>query len=283
MKKIFKYLGYILLIALAAVIIFFYRMSAIKSDDSILNSINNLGHKFELIHAEYQGVKYRYAVTKNFDQTKPTITLIHGAIGSISTFEKYTKSINSDTANIVIFDRPNYGNDFNDNYDHTIEFEARLTNDLTANFWSEDSNIVLGFSYGGPIALFAHALRPYDSIILVSPAIDPDNEVVPPPIYFYKWKLTRPLVPAVWKEASKEKLSHVKDLNQHIDLWKNITGNIIHIHGTGDIIAPYKNVEFLKRLIDSRYYNHIPIQGGGHGSLWDESEYITDIIIEQLA
>lgn len=282
-KKIMKYLALVFVLGLTGVIIYFYQMSAIKSDEKILDAINNPGHNFILQRSEYEGIKYRYVISQDFDVAKPTITFVHGAIGSIDTFATYTNAISSDDANILIFDRPNYGNDFNEGYEHSIAFEGELLNDLNEKYWSDVSNNLFGFSYGGPIVLYAHSLVPYDSVILVSPAIDPENEVVPLPIYFYKWQLTRPLVPKVWVEASKEKLGHVSDLEQYVDLWKTITGNIIHIHGDADIIAPYDNLRFLQDRIDPEYLESITIQGGGHGSLWSESSFIIDIILKQLA
>ncbi|MCI5050881.1 MAG: alpha/beta hydrolase [Candidatus Pacebacteria bacterium] len=283
LKKILRYLGILLIIVLVGIISYFYWMSQIPSDTSLLKSINNENHSFTLLRNSYEGITYRYVVSENFDDEKPTIILVHGSIGSITSFKEYTYSLSDSEFNLLILDRPNYGNDFNENYEQSISFEALLVNNLSEQYWSTQENIILGYSYGGPIALFAHALRPHDSVILVSPAIDPDNEVVPPPIYFYKWSLTRPLVPKVWVEASKEKLGHVEDLKQYIDLWKSIQGNIIHIHGNNDPIVPYENVQFLQSRIPENSYTHILIDEGGHGILWSEYKKILELIKEQLA
>lgn len=258
-------------------------MSAIKSDAKILGNINSDIHSFDLVHTNYQGINYRYVVSSEYDSTKPSILFIHGAIGSIDNFSDYTKSIGSDNTNIIILDRPNYGNDYNENYEHSIRFQSLLVNDLMDQYWSQESNIILGYSYGGPVALFAHMLRPYDSVITVSPAIDPENEVIPVLIYFYKWKLTRPLVPRAWVEASKEKLGHVDDLKLYENLWASVRGNIIHIHGEKDMIAPYENVKFLSEKISKEYYKHIALPQAGHGALWSQSDLILKLIKEQLA
>jgi len=280
--KIFKYIVVTILVILIGIIGYFYHRSSIVSDDVILDTINSEHHLFDLYHDDYLGVKYRYVVSKEFDNSKPTILLIHGAIGSITTFEKYTKGIHSDTANIVILDRPNYGNDYNSDYVHTIDFEAHLVNDLMNVYRSEVNNIILGYSYGGPIGLLAHILEPYDTTLLVSPAIDPDNEFVPGLIAFYKNKYTRFLVPPVWKEASKEKLGHVNDLLQYVDIWNKATNKVIHIHGDTDAIVPYANLDFLKSKINKDVYIPVTLQGVGHNGLWRASETIISILQEEI-
>jgi len=282
-RKIIKYLGYIVLLGLATIIFLFYRMSRIQSDKFILDTINTAEHIFELKRGTYQDIKYRYVISKNFDSMKPTIVLVHGSIGSITNFQNYIPSFSDADVNILILDRPNYGNDFNKNYERSIAFEALLVNDLSEQYWSKNKNIILGYSYGGPIVLYAHSIKPHDSVVLVSPAIDPLNEFIPIFIHVYKWSLTRSLIPRVWIEASKEKLGHVSDLEQYVDFWKNITGTIIHIHGDSDIIVPYENVNFLESQILSNHYSHIKIDGGGHGILWNNSDIIIQILQEQLA
>lgn len=282
-KKILKISGVVLLLSLILAVLFFHRSSAIQSNDKMLFAINKSGHNFEIFERDFRGVKYRYVISEDFDVQNPTILFIHGAIGSITTFTNYAKTFDNGSVNLVILDRPNYGKPFNPNYTHTIDFEADLVNDLLESYRSEINNIAVGYSYGGPIALLAHSKSAYDSVVLISPAIDPENEFVPLAVNFYKYRLTRPLVPLVWREASKEKLGHVEDLKRHVDTWENIKGNIIHVHGTKDWIAPYENAKFLKRIILPEYYNLISIEGGGHGALWSQYLFISNIIKEQLA
>ncbi len=275
---------WVLIVAIIGVIVFFYVFSAIKSDERILKTLNKKGASYEMIHTSFEGIKYRYVVdTQAFDPQKPTMIFIHGAIGSSNDFREYFKD---DTlyanANLITFDRPNYGPDVNPGYEHTIDFEADLTNDLRSRYRSEVQNMVVGYSYGGPIALVAHDRDPYDAVVLMAPAVDPDNEVMPFPLVFYRSPILRPLVPKAWKEASKEKLGHVEDLEQYRDLWETLEGNIVHIHGDNDILVPYENVSFLQERIAPEYYTLYSIPGAGHGFVWGSFEELRDIIIEQI-
>jgi len=80
---------------------------------------------------------------------------------------------------MISFDRPNYGDIYNENFIHNISFEAEITLDLLRDYVSGSRNIIVGYSYGGPIAMLAQFDDVIDETVLVSPAVDPENEVIP--------------------------------------------------------------------------------------------------------
>ena len=68
-----------------------------------------------------------------------------------------------------------------------------MLNDVLKNL-DKNKTIVVGYSYGGPIALAVKSSK-YKSIVLVAPAVYSKVEPMPWMLNFYKWKATRWLVP----------------------------------------------------------------------------------------
>ena len=81
----------------------------------------------------------------------------------------------------------------------------------------KNKTVVVGYSYGGPIVL-ADTTR-YKKAVLLAPAVFSSREVMPWLLNFYKWEVTRWMVPPIWKQAAKEKLSHKNDLKVFEKHW----------------------------------------------------------------
>ena len=87
-------------------------------------------------------------------------------------------------------------------------------------------------------------------------------------------ELTSWLVPAIWKEASKEKMSHKKDLQNFQNDWKSTPNHVISIHGNKDWIVPYGNSEFLKEQFPPNQFELITINDTSHDLIWSNFEFI---------
>ena len=278
-----KYLK-IILITLVALVIFlaaaFHIFSRVKSTRSILKVV---GDSYVVDYKTYEDVTYRYLAPVNFDANKSTLLFIHGAIGSLLDFKKLiTDDVVSETYNMLSFDRPNYGDIYDENYEHDIAFESEIALDVLSDYTSNEKNIVVGYSYGGPIAMITQFDESVDEVVLVAPAVDPESEVVPVLIELYKNKYTRFLVPRIWKEASQEKINHVEDLLEIVPLWSLVEKPIVHIHGTKDSLVPYSETfSFLDEHISSDMYSHIPVSGKGHAFVFSEKEVFTNLFLKK--
>ena len=98
----------------------------------------------------------------------------------------------------------------------------------------------------------------------------------------YNWKASRWLIPAIWKAASKEKLSHKTDLQKFENNWDTNPSNIISVHGNEDWIVPYENSLFLNTKFSSKQFELVTLKGAGHGLVWSHFEEIKKQIIQQL-
>lgn len=281
LKKTVKIIGILLLIGITILVVLFYRFSKPKSDEKIRAYFTENDIDVFIKQGVFQNFKYRILSTqKEIDTTQPTIVFIHGSIGSAFDFKNYLvdKDLNK-KANLIAYDRIGYGMSQTGNVQESIAFEVEMLCDITKKFNAENT-ILIGYSYGGPIALAS--LEKYKKVILLAPAVYSVAEPMPWALNFYKWKATSWLLPKVWQAASKEKLSHKKDLMRFQNSWNKNTSSILSIHGNEDWIVPYENSLYLDRKFSSKQLELVTLNGAGHGLVWSHFDEIKKQIIQQL-
>lgn len=281
MIKVLKIIGVVLLLVLVILYILFYNFSAPKSDTKVLSEFSKLGQTPNIEHRTFNGFSYRVvSMQEQIDTALPTLVFIHGSIGSVMDFKSYlTDSVLLSKFNMLVYDRIGYGEDQTGDVQESIAFEVDLLHDLTDGI--DPSNIVLvGYSYGGPVALASK--RNYKGLIILAGAVYSEAESIPWMINFYRWKITRWMIPMTWKAASKEKLSHADDLKLFEQDWNNHPSRIKVIHGDADWIVPFSNAEYLRNMFPKEQIEVIPIPGAGHGLIWSRRDLIIKEIISGL-
>ncbi|WP_298263214.1 alpha/beta hydrolase [uncultured Lutibacter sp.] len=281
LKKIGKITLLLVVLLLIVLIALFYQFSTPKATHKIEKEFEKLSFPISLSLKTYQKYKYRVLeLQKKIDTTLPTIVFIHGSIGSILDFKKYLmdEELNS-RVNLISYDRIGYGIYHTGNVQESIQFETNLLEDLIKNIPSKKV-ILVGYSYGGPIALASK--KKYKKIILLAPAVFSNKEVMPWALNFYKWKLTKNLIPKTWQAASKEKLSHQKDLEKFENSWNENPSTILSIHGNDDGIVPYENSLYLKNNISPQQFELVTLDGVGHGLVWSNFKQIKSILLQQI-
>ncbi len=266
-KKVFKILGIVILLLVVGVYILFATMTAPKSDKKVIESFKEAPIKPILEHKAYKNFSYR-VLSIISDNSLPTLVFVHGTIGSCLDFSRYM--MDQDLVkkyNMISYDRVGYNYEDTNPVQESIAFERDLLDNLISET-SGDSIILAGYSYGGPIALASQ--KKVSNLVLLAPAVYSKVEPMPWMLNVYKWKLTRWLVPDIWKEASKEKMSHPKDLKNFENNWKANTNNIISIHGDADWIVPYSNSEYLLNHFPQERFNLITLKDAGHDLIWSQ-------------
>ncbi|WP_372795157.1 alpha/beta fold hydrolase [Lutibacter sp.] len=280
-KKVLKVITIILSVLLIALITMFYRFSIPKSDKKIINYFVESNSQVYITEHTFKEFKYRVLETqKEIDTLLPTLVFIHGSIGSSLDFKKYLADVElNNKANLISYDRIGYGTKQTGNVQESIAFETDLLEDLTKDLIKKNT-ILVGYSYGGPIALASK--NEYKKIILLAPAVYSKVEPMPWALHFYKWTATRWLLPKVWKAASKEKLTHKKDLLNFETTWGENPSKIISIHGNEDWIVPYENSLYLKEKFSSEQFDLVTLNHAGHGLVWSQFNEIKSILLQQL-
>lgn len=182
-------------------------------------------------------------------------------------------------ANTIIYDRIGYSYEDEHEVQESIAFEVEMLEDMIKDLNSEKT-ILVGYSYGGPIALASK--KKYKEVILFAPAVYSEVEPMPSMLNVYKWRLTRWLVPPIWKQASKEKLSHREDLKNFEKTWNENPNQVISVHGDADWIVPYSNSEYLQRLFPEDQFSLITIPGAGHGFVWSQFSELRKVLLNAV-
>lgn len=279
LKKILKITGLIFLFLLIGFYILFYMSTAPKTDEKVRESFLEYGVLPSITHERYKTFDFR-KVTVERDTCLPNIVFVHGTIGSVLDFKKYmTDSILTAKANMIIYDRVGYNYQDKNDVQESITFEVEMLEDILKNL-NPKKTIVVGYSYGGPIALASK--KNYKKVILLAPAVYSEVEPMPGILNIYKWKLTRWMVPPIWKQASKEKISHPEDLRKFESKWNENPNEVLSIHGDADWIVPYSNSEYLKNIFTQEQFELLTIPDANHDLIWSRFAEIKEILLKEL-
>jgi len=144
--------------------------------------------------------------------------------------------------------------------------------------------LLVGHSYGGPISARLAMDFPdlVDAMILLAPAVSPEDERVfwvsyPADFFLIKW-----ILPKSIRVSNDEKLAHAEELRKMLDLWENIAIPTTIIQGDKDWIVPPANADFAEKMIAKEYLNLIRIDSASHFVPWTQFDLVKKMILEQL-
>ena len=251
-----------------------------KSDTDIRESFEGSNLKIKIDYKVFRDKRFRVISTrKEIDTTLPNIVFVHGSPGSAMDFKQYLldKELNK-KANLIAFDRQGY------NYQsvgdiQSILFETELLNSLTSKL-DPEKTILVGYSYGGPVVLASK--KKYKKIVLCAPAVYSEVEPMFWFLNFYKWKVTRWLIPDLLKAAAKEKLQHKTDLKSIEQNWSQNPSDIYVIHGDKDWIVPYENSLFIQKQFPKEQFELITLKEAGHELIWSRFDEVKKELIKVI-
>jgi pimeloyl-ACP methyl ester carboxylesterase len=265
-KKV-KWLVYtilFLLVIAVALKIVFYNLQ--MSDDEIKSYYSNKKYipHFKVYHVD--GIPVHYAEMGN--DTLPLLIFIHGAPGAwYGYINMFDDSLLRQNFKIISVDRPGYGKSGTGNSVISLDEQARLLQPILNEYKMNKPVILVGRSFGAPVAAKL-ASENQDKIIalfLLGADIDPEKEKFwwfSPLGNFslFRWILTNDMI-----VANEEKYSRVSELKKLLLVWQKIKIPVIMMHGENDWIVDTTNMAFAKRmLINSPKSKFMLLPGVGH-------------------
>ena len=196
----------------------------------------------------------------------PLVLFVHGAPGSARDFYSYqVDSILLDRALLVSMNRPGYGYSLYGTAMTSIAEQAKAVHAVMEQYPGRKV-VLVGHSYGGPIAAKAAMLYPerIQSVVMLAPVNDPDNEPIFWFSYIGKWTATRWMLSGAWRVSGAEKFSHAAELDKMREDWFNLTVPVTHMHGMKDMLAPASNIEFSEKNIHPQQLNMMVDSKWGH-------------------
>lgn len=257
-------------------------MSFRYSDRKITSLFQGEDVQPEIKYHNYKGQVLRYvelATKKNL----PYVIFIHGAPGSSADYYDYFRNeALYEKVNLISVDRLGYGYSDFGNSQTSIQHQGEAIQSIIEKSCVSQKVILVGHSYGGPIAVRMAMDNPtaYKSLLLLAPALDPDNEKVIKIARLATMKPTSWITPAALKVAADEKFSHAEELKKMIPFYKKIAIPVCHIHGTKDSLVPYENLNFSIKHFPDNLIEPVTLNGEDHFLPWSQSDLIEKKIIE---
>ena len=213
----------------------------------------------------------------------PTLVFVHGSPGSWMHYMTYMW----DTAmrkkfRIVSIDRPGFGySDFGKALH--LQEQCNIILPVLQSLKNEHPLFLVGHSMGGPVVvkLAADAPALFKTVVIVAGAIDIDQEAKET---WRKIMNVRPLywcMPGAFAPSNTELLYLKKDLLPLQNDFKNITCNIVFVHGDADTWVPIKNIAFGKKMmVNAASITVDTLHGADHQVPWKRMDELKEILLK---
>jgi pimeloyl-ACP methyl ester carboxylesterase len=183
---------------------------------------------------------------------------------------------------MISVDRPGYGYSEFGKAEISIEKQAAMLSPLLNKLATSQKVILIGHSYGGPIAARLAADYPeiIGGLIMAAPLIDPENEKI---FWFTNIAHTlRWMLPTSFRVASHEKVNHADQLGLLMPYWEKIVAPTTIIHGEKDGLAPFINVAFCRKVITNAPLKVVTRKDMNHFIPWENSNLVYEAIYRHL-
>lgn len=251
------------------------------SDSEAKKKFSAAGLSLQTPVKKINGFPLHYAQTGN--DSFPTLLFVHGTPGSWDAFQHYLRdSALLQHYRIISIDRPGFG--YSD-FGNAMNLSAQ-TSIISA--WMDSVNnkkpfIIIGHSLGGPLAVKLAAARPQytKAIVLLAGSLDPaaENPEKWRPVLF-RTPLNL-LVPGALRPSNEELWYLKKDLKEMTADYERITCPVYILHGTKDMLVPYSNVAYAKKMFTkSAMVSVTTFEKENHFIVWTREKEITDLLMK---
>lgn len=201
----------------------------------------------------------------------PLVLYVHGTPGDATAWADYLLDPVGG-ARAVAVDRPGFGRS-DSRALATLEGQSRA---LRPYVESADEVIVVGHSYGGPVALQAALDWPERvcGVVVVAGSVSPELEKLR--WFNYLAQGLRLLVPRTLRRANDEVWPLKADLQRLAEDLDDVRVPVAIVHGTEDSLVPYGNVAFMEEtLVGVERLEVRTIADAGHFIIWQDEHVPT--------
>lgn len=264
---------------------------------AILHFLDRCFTKYDdqLIHREFKGsgvepnIKrvngsgVRYVEVAPSGVAEHAIVFVHGAPGGVESFFTYLQDARLHRSmRLISVDRLGYGASQRGIAEPGIDAQAAALQPIIDKLRKGGQKITLvGHSFGGPIVarLAMQNRGALHSLLLLAPALDPQNEQ-----HFWVTRLgkfipTRWITPLKLRVAADEKWVHAKALEEIAQDWWKVDVPVVVTHGTKDVIVPFENLSYASKKLKHVPLKQIPIEGEDHFIPWTQHELVVKTLL----
>jgi pimeloyl-ACP methyl ester carboxylesterase len=180
-----------------------------------------------------------------------TLIFIHGSPGNARAFrEQFAEPFPH--ANLIAYDRPGYGGSPGGKKELNLNAQVSALGYLL-RAKQITNGILIGHSYGGPVALqgaieFPDRVR---GVVLIGGSVDPGQEKVRFIQRVGNLPIVRDLLPAALRNCNTEILALKNDLLALQRRLRDLRCPVVMLHGAKDPLVPVENVAYLEHELDA--------------------------------
>ena len=214
------------------------------------------------------------------DQTNAewNIIFIHGTPATATVFaEQFRHPF--PCANIIALDRPGFGASGPARRWPSLEDQARAVGALLpAN--NHQRTILVGHSYGGPVALLAALIytNQVAGVVLIGGSVDPTQEHVYVIQRIAEWPLVSWLLPHALRQCNRELLTLRGDLVRLQPQIAGLSVPVVMLHGAKDRQVPVENVAYLQAQLaaagKTNLFEPLVFAGYNHFIPWEHPDAV---------
>lgn len=254
------------------------------NETEILKIFSTFNVKPKLKTISHEKYKIRYLNGGN--KSKPTVMFIHGSPGSLSDYISYFKDTSLfSNANLISVDRPGYGGSNPEMLVRSLDEQAKALNSVLEHENISDSVILVGHSYGGPVAVKMALNYPkkIKNLILISPALDPELET-------WKWyqklavsEFGKIVVPEQLIIAAEEIKGLKEQLTEMKSDYSKIKAYTILMQGEKDKLVSKENAIFAEKSMSPAKLKVELFPSENHFIPWTQREAVIKNIMYLLS
>ncbi|TGK31700.1 alpha/beta hydrolase [Leptospira gomenensis] len=258
-----------------------------KKPDESLNGLKESGAYPEEIFLK---IEHRtvYAVSSGCEsKNKNILIFIHGSPGGWNNYSWYLGD--PELRNffcIVSFDRPGFGKSGAERPIPDVEKQARILDraidSLTGTLFKEKKILLVGHSYGGPIAAKIASDTKDPSrmgLILLAAPLSAEVEEVQWYNRVADWSWIKRILPNEINNSNEEMLPLKSQLASLETAWKRIRCKTVMIHGRDDSLVPFSNLEYLKTVLPATILKTVELEDEDHFIPWTQKDRIRTTIL----
>jgi pimeloyl-ACP methyl ester carboxylesterase len=219
--------------------------------------------------------------------TLPPLLLIHGAPGAWYGSRNFLEDVTiQQHYHIIAVDRPGYNKSRLKGKRKavpSITTQATAIHEALRLNRSRKPGVVMGSSYGAPIAAKIAVLYPQDfhRLVMLAPAIDPEKEKFWWFHPYIRGGVVRLFIPHFLNVATDEKFAHIDELKKMLPDWSRLSIPVTVVQGGADDIVDPANFDFAKRQLQGKNAEFIFLPNASHLIRWRNPQVVRSILLKE--
>ncbi|MCA9715231.1 MAG: alpha/beta fold hydrolase [Myxococcales bacterium] len=219
------------------------------------------------------------------DPENPPVVLLHGSPGSWDAYlSQLTSAALQERAHMIALDRPGFGDSSDGGHEPSLARQAAITRAVLHAAHPDAPAVVVGHSFGGPVAgrLAMDAPEDVRALVLVAPSIDPALERTMLAQRVANLRVVAALLPDALVACNREIMALRAELEEMAPRWERMTTPVTVIQGEADRLVPPANADFAAARVPASSLELVRVPGMDHFVPWTRPELIEDAVLRHL-